>query len=212
MIDKYPRSLAFGACEYIANNWVKSSDTNFIKKQLFSRLGFAALVPGYVVADVADTIIGVGAKTVDCLTFGMFESCQEVARVCLFSFKCVLLDPYSALLRTINPEAKFRPKYYSGKVTKLMKNLLVYPAKKFAKSDCFMHKHVVSRLTYALAALAAVVTRVADGVIGLPVAILSIISFGTIESVNAFALDSLKQFPLAVTNFFKYAACAVKPS
>ena len=212
MIYNSFRDAAEGTSDYIKITLVESSDTNFIKKQLFSRLRYAAMVPTYVVANVADTIFGIGSETVYHATFGWLGYSKDDAKYLRSSFKYVLSDPYYAFVKTINPGANSLGGYSAGKVTNLMQYVLVSPAKKFADSKYFMLKHVASRLTYAIAALAAVVTRVADGIIGLPFALLSIISFGAIKSLNEFSYNSLIQFPLAVTNFFKYAAYAVKPS
>ena len=196
--------------ECIDDNWVKSRDDNFIKKQLFSRLGYATLVPGYMIACIADTIMGIGAKTVDFATLGRFEPCKIYAKIHLPSFERVLSDPYYAFIRTINPGAEFNfEKNDMFATTGKVVELLVFQAKKFTESDSFILKNVASRLTFALAALAAMVTRVVDGIIMLPHVFLSVAICGAFVLSNSAAYEVLMQLPKAVTDFFKYATCAV---
>ena len=58
-----------------------------IKKQLFSRHGYAALMPTY---SVDDTIIVIGAKIVDYGTLDKFKFCKNVDKYRFTSFKYVL--------------------------------------------------------------------------------------------------------------------------
>lgn len=57
-----------------------------------------------------------------------------------------------------------------------------------------IYNHLGSRLTYAVAAVAAVVARVADLILGVAAAALSLLFLGQLTEVNAFALKNLTVF------------------
>lgn len=215
---------------YIEENWVHSNDTNFFKKQVGARVGHLALTPWSAVTSVADTIVGFGAGLAAIATQGKHKPTFKFAIEHLDSSKKIIVRPYVNLLKTLNPEAKFSGSisnapyvhrymaYVTGQkdafitgdgdgfITSYVSEFLKDVARSCYNSDSFLKRHIASRLTYALLAVSSVITRLADGIIGVVAATLSFITLGKEESINNLAYRAL-QAPGIVNDIFY---CTIK--
>ncbi len=179
-----------------------------------AHLGLAALS---FLTTSADSLIGMGAGFGTLLTYGKSKTVYKFSIYHLGSSKVVLLLPYKQLMEMINPEAKFPARVsknatpftkYLGSLAEhqlpmitadgngFVSDLFIEPIKDIARtcynSDNFLKRHVASRLTYALLAISCIVTRVVDGIIGVPAGLLSLITGGSFESLNNLAFRALQ--------------------
>ncbi len=223
------KTLVEPAASYIDDNWVGSENTNFLKKQVLARGGNLVLTPWSATINVADTIIGISAGCASIATVGKHKSTYDFALLHLDSSRKVLVRPYTRLLKTINPQAPFTraPRRNERWMTVLMDSNTSDPlingdgdgfithyvwealrnkAHDFYNSSNWGKRHIASRLTYALLAIASLVTRAVDGIIGVIAAGVSFLTLGKIESINNLAYRAL-QAPGIVKDLFY---CTIK--
>jgi hypothetical protein len=201
--------------KYVEENWVQSDETTFLKKQVFARGAHLALVPASFITSAADAIIGLGAAIGTVCTVGKHQPTYKFAMTHLYNLDKLFVNPYVNFLRAVNPEALFSAGRKStaainangdGFLTGLMIDKLKDAARTYYNSDNFLKRHVASRLTYALLAVACLVTRAVDAVIGILAATFSILTFGKFESLNNMSYRAL-QFPGILTDLFY---CTIK--
>lgn len=207
---------------YVASSWVQSDETTFLKKHVLARGAHLLLTPASFITSAVDTIIGLGAGIGAICTLGKHQSTVKVAFNHLSGSNKLFVRPYVNFLQTINPEAKFsgdaanqpfglaKQAMISGDGDGFLSDLVINPLKNIARScynsDNFLKRHVASRLTYALLAVACLVTRAVDGIIGIPAAGLSILTGGKFESLNNLAYRTL-QAPGIINDLFY---CTIK--
>lgn len=212
---------------YVDTNWVYSRETTFIKKHILARGAHFVLAPASLITSAVDTLVGLGVGIGSLCTLGKHEPTFKTAFNHLSGAQKLFVRPYVNLLQVINPEARFSGNwadrsfaerqfglvkqamisgdgdgFLSNFVTKRLKNI----ARSCYNSDNFLKRHVASRLTYALLAISCLVTRVADGVIGIGAAGLSILTGGKFESLNNLAYRTL-QAPGIIRDLFY---CTIK--
>ncbi|NGX60971.1 MAG: hypothetical protein K940chlam9_00448, partial [Chlamydiae bacterium] len=129
-----------------------------IKKHVGARAAHLGTVPLSVVSGIADTIIGVGAGIPFIFARGKSDTLDKVVRKHLIKGTDELLArPYLNLLRTINPDAeverdledvsflgKVSKTKHNGWLTRIAQKKIGKLAKKCAKSDNCVKKHVLS--------------------------------------------------------------------
>jgi hypothetical protein len=171
------------------NSW-NSSDASFVQKHVLARGAHLLLAPASLITTAIDTIAGLGAAIGAILTLGQSRKIFDVAAALLNESNFLLSYPYQNFLQAINPDADF------GDIDAYIVSNAISPiedfAKKCAKSENFLQRHVASRLTYALAALACLVTRAVDGVISIPIVAASVITLGNFTLINHLACNTLK--------------------
>lgn len=205
---------------YVDLNWTGSGEA--LKKQIYSRGANLALAPTLFMTGAVDAIIGVGAGIATVCTLGMCRPVSKLAFDHLATTRYLMALPYQSLLHVINPNAQF-PKRTSildegngkgpwigsegnGFVHDSIHDSLRRSAEKRYESENFLHRQVTSRLTYALLAIASVITRVTDAIIGLRAAVFSMLTLGKVDSLNNVAYRAL-QAPAVIHDLFY---CAVK--
>jgi hypothetical protein len=211
-------SLTEAADHYVNHNLVQSNETTFLKKQILARGARFVLTPASFISSALDTIIGLGAGIGAILTLGTHASTFKVAINHLSNSKMLVALPYVNILLTINPEAKvaenstnkYKPPMIradkDGLISDIVINSLRNVARTCYNSDNFLKRHVATRLTYVLLAVSCLVTRVVDGIIGIPAAGLSILTGGKYESLNNLAYRTL-QTPGIIYDLFY---CTIK--
>jgi hypothetical protein len=226
-------SLAVSVDGYISN-WVRSKDC--FEKHVLARGGHLGLIPLFTITSVVDTIVGAGAGIVSIATGGTYKATCDFAMNHLDSSRNIVAYPYTNLLRTLNPEAKFPSsvashsyfhsyRYWSqtidqgselitndgdGFITSYVSDALKDVARSCRNSDNFFKRHIVSRLTYLLLAISSLITRVVDGIIGVIAAILSFLTLGKVGSINNVAFRAL-QAPGIVKDLFYCAIKCINP-
>lgn len=222
------------AYKYVQSNWVSGVQTNFFKKHVLSRGAHLILVPCSLIANVADTILGsvVGIAAIG--TLGRHRSTLETAIKHLKGWDMLVSGPYLNILKAINPEAriegytendalnhKTHPNIYpkpplitvtrNGFIADRVRFLgLEKKSKEYFNSDNFLRRHVASRLTIGLLAVACLVTRAVDAIIGIPAAALSILTLGKIVSLNNLAARTLLA-PAIIRDLYFCTIGMIKP-
>lgn len=209
---------------YIHNNWVNSKKTNFFKKHVLARVTHFTLVPASLIISALDAIIGLGAGMAAICTLGKHEKIFHFASSHLRSSSEIIARPYINLLQTLNPKVDLssnisvfeNPKYPiigagdNGFITHFISKFLENIASRCYNSENFVIRHVVSRLTYPLLAISCLVTRVVDGIIGIGVAPLSLLTGGKFESLNNLAYRAL-QVPGIIDDLFYCTIMCINP-
>jgi hypothetical protein len=198
---------------YIISNLSHSSTESFIKANILSRSLHLILTPISFITNSIDVIIGFGAGIGAICTLGKHEPTFTVAVTHLDNAKNLALGPYKNILRTINPNIIFSKNpdvYGEGFLSDFIIATLSPIAADFSDSDNFLKRHVASRLTYALLAIACLVTRVVDGIISIPAAALSILTIGQFASINSLAYRTL-QAPAIISDLFYYLISFINP-
>jgi hypothetical protein len=197
------------ARKFVEDNWVRSKETTFLKKQVFARGVHLVLVPASLITSAVDAIIGVGAGIGAICTAGKHTQTYKFAMNHLCNLDRVFVNPYVNFLRAVNPEAQFSTDKNNVAISSMgdgfLSDLISVKLKNYARhcynSDNFLKRHVASRLTYAVLAVACLVTRAVDSVIGILAAIFSVFTFGKFESLNNLSYRAL-QFPGIITDLF----------
>ncbi len=215
------RSNAFFS-KYINNNLSNSE-----LKHRGASFGFGCIK---FVTSIADTIIGMGLGCGDIVTAGKIESLHKLSVSQLdFSYK-ILSPSYRNFLKAINPKAHFsdevntydinfqkrnseinhKPPMISCRGNGLLADSIALSLDNFAnrsyQSDNLIKKYVISRLTYPVLALACLVTRLVDGIIGLLAATFSLLTLGKFTLLNNIAVRGLES--TGIINDFFY--CVIK--
>ena len=186
-------------------------DKTFFNESVLSRGAHFTAVPVCLFTNVVDTAIGLGAGVATLCTLGMHQPTYKFTLDHLSSANHVISSIYFGLLRTINPRSKFDDSVYqNGIFAGVVAKPILECADAFRDSDSIFKRHVASRLTYALAGLSCIVTRVADGIIGLGAAGLSVICFGTNHKLNSLAVRGLQATRL-ITDLFISAVVIINP-
>ncbi|MGE4574305.1 MULTISPECIES: hypothetical protein [Parachlamydia] len=214
---------------YVHKNWVHSENTNFFKKHVLARGLHLTLVPSSIVTSVIDTTIGLGIGIAVLATVGKHEKMTRFAFNHVFCASKLAVFPYVNFLQAINPKIHFLSNEYGkhanfaieakkcmisnegfGFTSDPFNFRLRKKASEYCDANSFFKRHVASRLTYALLALSCVVTRIADGIIGVPIAALSILTAGKFVFLNNLAYRTL-QAPSIVGDLFYCTINCINP-
>jgi hypothetical protein len=213
---------------------VYGADRSFVKKNIAARAAHLGLVPLSLVMNTLDTLVGIGSGIGVVLIGGAEPESLKFALDHLDSSRKILVRPFSNLVKTINPEAIFsddyanlpyiyrfianncdpNPPFISGDgdgfVTDFIKSELRPLAIDCCNSDNFLERHVASRLTFALLAIACLVTRAVDGLICIPAAVASLLTAGKFVSLNNLAYRTL-QAPGIIEDLFYCTIKCINP-
>ena len=142
----------------------------------------------------------------------------------------LVAKPYYHLVKTINPAAKFtcleedsrfldlddyiEPAMISGKgdglITNVWKGFQSTITRDLLESKNFFKKEILSRLSHFVAIVAAVITRVADAILGAIAAVLSLITLGNFHTLNNVAYRGL-QAPAIINDILFHTRKILNP-
>lgn len=183
----------------------------------------------YFLSSTADTAIGLGFAIGSIFTMGMNQKTWEGAKKHLFCSRLICSESYKYLLKALNPQAEF-PKIQEQTFLDIPRNnpcvdlqgnglfadrvhrFLRPRCKALARSENIMARHLGARGSYALMAIALIVARLFDGVIGVGAAVVSIATFGKWGSLNNVAYRGLqatgvvKDLFICISRFFNPTA------
>jgi hypothetical protein len=176
----------------------------------YPRIRHALLVPGTFITSAVDAIVSIGYQIAVIRTAGRnFDTWEKgVLRLC--AFKDLFAWPFKHLVQAINLKATF-----PDSETFRKKGLLTVIAYKLDtkaqgllndKGSTSFTRHFLTRALYVGMIPCCVVTRVADGVIGVPLGIVALIALGRSPLLNHTACRAL-QAPALVSDLFY---CCVK--
>lgn len=211
--------ILLGVSNTMNFHWVYSPETNFIKKQILARGVNLILTPASFATGCLDTILGAIAGVRALCTAGRNISTLKISYNHLKSTQSLIARPYLNFLRAINPEAETRGCSIFGLEIQdsgegLLTNELVKKFKEnigdYRRSRNYLMRHVATRLAYALMAVSCVITRLADGIIGVPAACLSIFTAGRFAPLNNIALRGL-QAPGIIKDLFYCTVKVINP-
>jgi len=199
--------------DYISNKWVLPKRSSFFQREVMSRLGYGAIVaPMSGITAAIDTILGLGASLAAAATLGTHHRTNEFAFYHLSISNTILANPYKFALLGLNPHAKVKDE---GDNCGFISGYVIGALAQFAQdsyelgSNMFI-RQVVSRLTYAVALVASIVTRVADAIIGVAYGILSFVTLGKFETINSVAFRAL-QAPGVISDIILAALFCLNP-
>lgn len=193
--------------QFVEENWVNPPQSDVTRRQVLSRGAYLALVPTTFITRALDTIIGMGIGIGAVCTLGKNENILRKAFNFLYSSHQLIEDPFCNFLKAINIEAKLHRKPYQFYIPMELKST----AKKYYQSSNFLERHVVSRLTYVLLALACIITRVVGLVLGVLLAPLTIVTCGNYSSLNVLTCKAL-QAPGIIHDLFFCTIKFINPS
>lgn len=184
---------------FIESEWACNNEANCFNRQFTARVGYFLSAPLELISSIVDTAIGLLATVESLLALGTEKSCNKIAQNHLISASAIISSPYKFLLRTLNPTATFDEcapvsSKGNGLVSHYVINFLKEYGRSCTNSPNLFKQHVISRVTYALLAISCLVTRTADGAIGIIAAAFSFITLGKIDTINNIALRGLR-FP-----------------
>lgn len=175
----------------------------FVRRHIAARGLSCLLIPGSFVTHAISTIAGLGAAAVAAVTGG---HCKPAAKAFshLNQSQDLLANPYKHLLRTINPQALTGAKrrFFHDTIARTVEGF----AAKLSRANFWPIAHGASRLAYAVLAVAYLVTSVADGLIGVAAASVSLAFLGRWEAANAMAYSHLQ----ATSVIRNIAYCTIK--
>ncbi|MBA2727029.1 MAG: hypothetical protein H0U49_02510 [Parachlamydiaceae bacterium] len=182
---------------------------DFSKNEVLPRLNYLVGAPIALTYRAIDIAIGaVGGLAAIC-TLGMHRETTNFAAKHLSSSKHLLSTPYFHLLRVINPNAKLDTNKLSIMDSRLFSRVgrIDDAAYGYSSSNNFLERHVCSRLSYALLAISCTIEGIANGLIGIPTVLFSILTLGKFSSINNVAYDSLSKTSGTIGDLF---FCAIK--
>lgn len=205
--------------KYVSNHFVTNTEADCTKKELLSRACYLGLAPTAAIISIVDTAIGAVSGVATIATGSCCREVYEFTFQHLRSSRQLLASPYRNLLKTFNPEAVINEKIETenssgvksmvvanGFITHEVQSYLKKMARNYYQSDDGLEKHVASRLTYFVLAIASIITRVVDGIIGILAAIASFVILGSYEPLNNLAYRGLQTTGLIEDLFF----CTIK--
>lgn len=172
-------------------------------------LGYAGKTAGNAIIGIKDNLMHSAAatgvvlahvvgETLSMVTFEKIKFFNTVGDEARGFSKVILPLAYGYVAKIVNPNLKidFESVFYKPAptcISKLIADPIHQYARAAAASESFWTKHIISRLSFALAASAYVVTKTADLALGLAVAAFSLVPcFGRAEEVHEFALQQLR--------------------
>lgn len=185
---------------YMDEHWIKPEDTP-IKKHVGSRLCSLALAPASVITSAADTIVGIFAGFGSIFTLGLHRPTYICAARYLASSPGIVSRPFAKMIKVLNPSAfleyskkkkedgsapdkAFIQMQGKGLITHYVFNITNTAFRSCANSEYWLMRHVVSRLTLLLSAVAHVISRVVDAIIGSIAAVFAFLTLGKVDSIN----------------------------
>ncbi len=207
------------ATHFILRNYIQvnlSNSDSLFKSQVLTRVAYLSLAFLNIITGSVNATAGVLTGSLNILTAGKKHSLHKITLAQLCNTRLTLSLFYLNGLRVLNPHARlcnYIPKnslelsfdgngLFAGRVNTLIQDL----SAQCNTSKNFLKKQVISRLTYVLLAVASLVTRAVDAVIGIIAAVFSILTLGKFNTINTIAFRGL-QVPGIVDDLFY---CAVK--
>ncbi|MBA3958141.1 MAG: hypothetical protein H0X51_07100 [Parachlamydiaceae bacterium] len=207
--------------ETLTCTWFRSEETDYVpffKYYVVGRLIHLVAIPIFMVTYTLDTVVGVGISLLDLATLRTFSVLSTTSNRYLHGNK-ILSVPYLHLLWAFNPSAQLNVEenalitygngegFFSNRAWEEFK-----VAKQLCQSDQWFVRHVVSRSHIVLTATITLITSVADGILGITCAGLSLVACGKISTLNTTALVALRGFCNSFKLLSKMAILFVTPS
>lgn len=155
------------------------------------RLGYLGCTVLMPITCALDLIFGAIVAVLSIVTLGSIKNLNKTAKEMTKAGGGLLGNTYASLLLTTNPAAKISEDatgFLNAHVAKpIFKN-----AQSLSQKDSVIARHVFSRALFCVAAVAAVITRIIDLVIGVLAMIVSFLTLGNYKSVNNLACSGLQ--------------------
>lgn len=212
-----PHIMGFGEV-YPEENFEKST---FSAANNLSRVRNAACVSLTLISSLFDTVTGI-AESILALPAAFLHEIGAIKKtgiiedtsLRLVNSNFIMAAPFGYLVRSINPKA-FRPDYCPpsqvnlhglGLIADKVHSLLAV----ITSSKNSFVRHIASRLCWALAPIAFIIARIADGIIGLTAAPFALLLCGRSTTLNNIAYRGL-QAPGLIFDLFTCAVCFISP-
>lgn len=188
---------------------LKPQNESFLNDQIVSRLREAILIPFVMLSAPIDMIVGLGYYAGSILTFGTEPKLFSYANKFTLASGKLFSTSYLHLLKVFIPKAGTdkKIKEFNGLFTHNVYQKIEEKAQHYSSSKNIFVRHGASRFTYPLLAIACVITRIADLVVGIFAAALSFIPyFGAKTWLNDSAFRGLEVLNIVNDLFY----CTVK--
>lgn len=189
---------------------ISDSESTKFERHVIARGINLLLIPAYAVSGAVDIILGSIGAVGAILHFGTNIQWNRFAIIHLKSSRVILSNMYINLIQFLNPSKSSLFTYVEGGIVYTYANNKIQNwANNVSKSPNRFVQHVVTRLTYALLAVASIISRVADFAIGLVTGSLSIIClcFGGNNSLNRISFRSLQILAIIYDVFYCTIRC-----
>jgi hypothetical protein len=196
---------------------------NFVDKEIISRCANGIAAPLTILTCAVDIIIGLGTGIGALCTLGRNRPTYKFAKHHLASSKTILADPYINVRKILNPSFVLTCKHEvpsendpficargDGFLSDYVKVYLEPKIENLKNSNSRIEKYIASRLTEAVLGVSLIVARVADGIIGIGAAFLSLLPFVNNQSLNNLAYRGL-QAPGLISDLFECTIKCINP-
>ena len=175
-------------------------------RNLFARTLNIILIPIGLIARVVDITIGIFlALPINTLTLGKIGPLNDYTKECLIQLKTLFSRAYMTALRVINPYAEEDKASLSRYVDKAF-----IDAARLRENN-FFNRQITLRLTSIVYAMAYLVSRVVDTLVGVIMIPLSLATLGAYKRFNCMASQALA-FPMIIGDLYACAMRAVMPT
>ncbi len=190
---------------------VADTFTGFFSREVDSRAKYLEQLPIDICTAVVHTIFAAVYSTLSVATLGASSKLNRAAYNRADGQSKGIAKIYSRALHVLNPNASYVKYTAYQSITERIANPILKNAVDSSKKTAFLDRHVVARGAFALGALVAVATSIADLALGSIGTLFSLITLGCSERLNTFTRKHL--FVLAVVeNVFIGARGFIRPS
>lgn len=166
---------------------------SFLDREVVTRVKYAASIPLGILESVCGSVCGLVHGTHALVSVGTVRRFNVKGNRHLESFRHLLINPYQSIMKTINPDTRFREQNHedgiiAGPVLSRIRNF----CDSIYDSEYWINRNVSARLSHLLEPLVSVVTRVADFCIGCVAALFSVLALGKCDLANHFAYRGLQ--------------------
>lgn len=186
-------------------------DTASTLKRMCIRIGSAGIACAILIAGIADLALGTVSTALCVVTGGSKKKLNEIMKTELRHGGNILSNISFAALRVINPSAIITTDREEGILAAPLIECLSEIKHCFFKSDVFLVREVVSRLTVILAVPIIAAAWLIDTAIGVAALAFAIIMMGESEKMNTIAYNALKGGGHLYTTVLQHVVLFVNP-
>lgn len=214
-------------------NFGNNYDLDYLDTSTFSvgnnvaRARSAVCVPATFVTSIIDTLagtlegilVGLPAALLHEMGIANDAALTVIADPCrrISHSNRIIAEPFKRLLQTINPKVlrgesckNYDRPCISAKGIGFIANQVHIAVNYLTTTENSLYRHIISRLVCALAPIAYIIARIADGIIGLAVAPFALLLCGRWESLNNLAYRGL-QAPGIIFDLYRCAIRFITP-
>lgn len=164
------------------------------------------LIPASLITKIFDTLAGIPAAALTICSFGTIQGINTFTESNLKEIENVIAAPLYHLVKLFNPQIKVSPSKESRFMFIHGLEAVCHKAFECSTSENFIERHIYSRSTYIMLAVALTIATTVDIVSIVPLGTITLISCGKFKIINDYTFRALK-FPGIIYDLF---FCVVK--